>query len=68
MKGIECPNHKEPLEGLPFPITKKGIGKCPVSGVDFEYEANLDEDKNSTAVDKFGNKLKSQTYTVTGDD
>jgi hypothetical protein len=61
-----CPNHGEPLEGCGFPLPAKGVGKCPVSGVDFEFEAETDEDKIVT--DKFGNVSKSVGWRVDGDE
>lgn len=61
-----CPNHGEPLEGLPFPLDSKGIGKCPVSGVDFEYEARTDD--SQIKKDKEGNIIKNVGYQVTGDE
>lgn len=61
-----CPNHSEPLEGCGFPLPSKGIGKCPISGVDFEFEVELDDTKQ--VVDKFGNIKKDKSYKVTGDE
>lgn len=61
-----CPNHGEPLEGLPFPMPSKGTGKCPVSGVDFDYEVELDE--NQVVKDKFGNLTKVPTWEVRGEE
>jgi hypothetical protein len=61
-----CPNHNEPLEGCGFPLPAKGVGKCPISGADFEFEAEVDEAK--TLVDKFGNVKKETGFRVSGDD
>lgn len=65
-KGITCPNHGEPLEGLPFPVPKKGTGICPVSGVSFDYEAEGDDSRMTT--DKFGNPSKVFDWKVTGEE
>jgi len=61
-----CPNHGEPLEGCGFPLPKKGTGKCPVSGCDFDFEVEVDEE--TTIVDKFGNVTKGKGWVVTGDE
>ena len=61
-----CPNHGCPLDGLPFPLPKKGTGMCPVSGCSFDYEVELDE--NKIVLDKFGNTTKTATWSVTGDE
>ena len=66
MKGITCPNHKEELEGLPFPLPSKGVGKCPVSGVDFEFEAQPTSER--IAYDVFGGVKKVYDYKITGND
>jgi hypothetical protein len=65
-KGICCPNHGEPLEGLPFPLTSKGTGMCPVSGCSFDYSVELDEESN--VVDKFGNVSKAKKFKLEGND
>lgn len=65
-KGITCPNHGEPLEGIPFPTPQKGTGICPVSRCPFEFEADIDEETDSR--DKFGNKIKNKGWVITGDD
>lgn len=61
-----CPNHGEPLEGLPDPLTPKGTGKCPVSGCDFDYVIDLDDKK--VERDKFGNIKFIHSANVTGND
>jgi hypothetical protein len=63
-----CPNHGEPLEDIPFPMPKKGVGICPVSKCPFDYEVEVDEDKVEEGVDKFGNKTKIAPWKVTGDE
>lgn len=67
-KGPVCPNHGEPLEGLPFPLQSKGTGKCPVSGVSFDYEVDLDEESMEDVQDKFGKLTKQPVWKVMGDD
>lgn len=62
----KCPNHGETLEGFPFPMPSKGTAKCPVLGVDFDYEAEVDEDKLTT--DKDGFVTKSSKWKVDGND
>lgn len=62
----QCPNHFEPLEGIGFPIPAKGVGKCPVSGVDFEFEASTDPVQ--VVKDKAGNITKKPTWEVTGNE
>lgn len=57
-----CPNHGEPLEDVGFPIPRKGRGMCPVSGVRFDFEAELNQ--NATAKDKNGNLVKVATWNV----
>lgn len=61
-----CPNHGEPLEGLPFPLTKKGTGMCPVSGCHFDYVMELDE--TDMVKNKFGVMEKKKKWNVTGDE
>lgn len=65
-KGITCPNHGCPLTDIPFPMPRKGVGICPVSGCPFDFEAEVDEDKITR--DKFGNLTKSEKWSVTGND
>lgn len=62
----KCPNHSCPLEGIPFPLPRKGEGICPVSGAHFDFVADVDEEK--MAVDKYGNKTKEYTWTLTGEE
>lgn len=61
-----CPNHGEPLEDTGFPLPEKGTGKCPVSGVDFEFTAETDEE--TIVNDKFGGTTKKVDWKVTGDE
>lgn len=62
----KCPNHSEPLEGIPFPIPSKGTGICPVSGCPFDYEVETDQETVSN--DKFGNVTKNLKWNVTGEE
>ena len=59
-----CPKHGCPLDGLPFPLTPKGVGMCPVSGCSFEYEVELDDTK--MVKDKDGNMTKKIGWNVNG--
>ncbi len=47
-------------------MTTKGTAKCPVSGADFDYEAEVDEMKN--VMDKDGNVTKGSKWQLHGDD
>jgi hypothetical protein len=61
-----CPNHDCELEDLPFPLTPKGTGICPSSGCPFEFEVELDEEKE--VMDKFGNITKQVSWKVSGEE
>ncbi len=61
-----CPNHNEPLEGVGFPIPAQGVGKCPISGCDFEFAAEVDQDK--ITLDKFGKPQKTVGWRVEGEE
>jgi len=61
-----CPNHGEPLEGIPQPMPNKGTGVCPVSGYSFEYEVDT---ANSVAQkDKFGNVSYEYDINIIGNE
>lgn len=62
----KCPNHGVALEGCGFPLPAKGTGKCPVSGVDFDFEAEIDESK--ITLDKDGKATKSHGWVIDGND
>lgn len=62
----KCPNHGEPLEGCGFPLPKKGVGTCPVSGCPFEFEIEVDD--NQMVKDKNGNMVKAVGWKVSGND
>lgn len=64
--GPRCPNHGEFLEGIGFPIPKKGTGICPVSGCPFDFVIEVDE--NVMVQDKFGNVTKQTKWQVDGED
>lgn len=68
--GPKCPNHGCPLKDLGFPPKRVGTGVCPVSGVSFDYEQEIDEQKQDQeiALDKDGNKIKVHTYIIEGND
>lgn len=61
-----CPNHGEPLEGLPFPLPMKGTGICPISGVPFSYCVKLDEDQIQN--DKDGTPQLTRSWKVEGNE
>lgn len=61
-----CPNHGAVLDGLPRTLPDKGVGMCPVSGVEFEYRAETTSAK--VMVDAHGNPHKVHEFTVTGND
>ena len=50
-----CPNHGEPLYGVPTPIPAKGTGFCPVSNCGFDYEISLDAETVEYEKDVNGN-------------
>lgn len=62
----KCPNHGSPLEGVGFPIPRKGKGKCPVSGAEFEFEA--ESDSSVLVKDKFGNLVPKVGWSVSGNE
>lgn len=66
----KCPNHHCALEGVGFPLPKKGTGRCPVSGVPFSFEVDQSEDVMAGGVkkDKNGNIIKGAQWKVTGDE
>ncbi len=66
--GPVCPNHGEPLEGIGFPMPKKGTGICPVSGCPFDYVIELDDDVTKMVKDKEGNLTKATKIKVTGEE
>lgn len=63
-----CPNHGCPLVDFPFPMKEKGTATCPISGVQFEYEINLDEATLKETVDKDGNITKRPIWKLIGND
>lgn len=62
----KCPNHNEWLMGIESPVPKKGVGKCPVSGVDFEFEADPNEVEYARTAS--GDIIKQPKMKVTGND
>lgn len=66
--AIVCPNHSEPLEGLPNPLPSKGEGMCPISGAMFAYEVDLESGETTYIKDKNGNLVPVPTYKVTGEE
>lgn len=65
---ILCPNHGCPLEGCGFPLPKRGTGTCPVSGAEFSFVAEFDEEKDKITKDKNGNLVKQEKWKLTGND
>ena len=63
-----CPNHGEPLEGLPSPVPAKGNGRCPISKVMFAYSINAQSGDTEYAKDHDGNLTALPTFTVHGDE
>lgn len=61
-----CPNHNCPLGFVPFPLPKKGEGRCPISGVIFTFEAEVNE--QGMKLDKFGVPMKDIKWKVEGND
>jgi hypothetical protein len=62
----QCPNHAVALEGCGFPLPKKGVGMCPVSGAEFEFEVDVNE--TEVVQDKFGNLIKKPKWNLTGEE
>ncbi len=71
-KKICCPNHGEPLEGIGFPMPSKGTGICPVSGVRFDYEVEIDNTEAGQVLERDANgnlrKVPGTTFKVSGDE
>jgi hypothetical protein len=63
---VKCPNHGCELEGLPFPLTEKGQGMCPVSRCMFDYQVEVD--KTEEVVDKSGNISKKLRWSASGNE
>lgn len=62
----KCPNHGSTLEGCGFPLPEKGVGKCPISGAEFEFSAEVD--KKKMVKDKFGATRPSVDWKITGEE
>ena len=60
----ECSDCHIPLEGVGFPLPKKGKGRCPNGGL-YSFEVETDETK--TVKDKFGNPQKVIGWKVSKD-
>ena len=63
-----CPNHGEPLEGLPNPLTSKGTGMCPVSGCWFDYTAQFDGEDVQYEKEANGELKAIPTYKIIGEE
>ena len=68
MSVPKCPNHGSPLDGLPRPVPATGIGRCPVSGAEFEYTVDLDESKMTVERTIRGDLVKVPAYIVRGEE
>lgn len=62
----KCPNHGCSLEGMPWPMPKKGTARCPVSGAHFSYEVEVDE--MHVEQDKDGNIQKVVRWKAEGNE
>lgn len=67
-KSIVCPNHAEPLEGLPNPLTPKGTGRCPISGCHFSYVIDMEAESTAYEKDHNGNLKAVPVYKVLGEE
>jgi len=67
--GPMCPICKIKLEGVGFPLPKKGRGRCPNGGM-YEFEIETNETETEVKKDKFGNIMKDERYKLEaiGDD
>lgn len=63
-----CPNHGEPLEGLPVPMTNKGTGVCPISKCHFDYEVDLDAETTEYIKDHTGALVAVPVYKLVGEE
>ena len=65
----KCPNHGCALEGIGFPMPRKGTGICPVSKCPFEFEIDVQEGSTEMVKDKFGNLVpKPADWKMSGSD
>lgn len=60
----KCPVCGSVLEGIPFPMPSKGVGRCPAAG-NYEYEADTNNER--VGKDKNGNVTKKLDWKVDGD-
>lgn len=63
-----CPNHGEPLEGIPRPMPAKGTGRCPISKCMFSYEAQVEEGTMRYEKDHNGTLKPVPSFKLTGDE
>lgn len=61
-----CPNHNVELDGLPWPLPRKGEGICPISKCHFSFEVEVDEEK--LVKDKNGNMVPTVGWSVNGEE
>lgn len=61
--GPMCPVCKIALEGVGFPLPKKGKGLCPNGGM-YEFEIETNENDEEVKKDKFGNIMKDKKFKI----
>ena len=65
--NLKCDICGARLIDLPYHLTAKGVGICSATGVEIEYEIDLDEAKAVMIKDKFGNTKKVFAYKTSGE-
>lgn len=65
----KCPNHGVALEGIGFPMPRKGVGICPVSKCPFDFEVDVQDATTETVKGKDGEMApKPADWKITGND
>jgi hypothetical protein len=59
--GPMCPVCHIALEGVGFPLPKKGTGRCPNGGL-YAFEIETNENESEVKRDKFGNIMKDKKF------
>jgi len=62
----KCPNHGVDLVDLPFPLPSKGVGVCPISHCQFEFEIAIDEEE--VVMNKDGTTDKKMKWKTEGEE
>jgi len=52
------------LEGVGFPLPRKGVGRCPNGGL-YGFEIETNENEVEVKKDKFGNTMKDEKFKLT---